>query len=158
LFDTAGVERYNVLPKAYYNHSDGIIVAFDLTDRLSFNKIDSFIQQMESHIDPNDVVKTLVGTKCDLENERQVTEQEAKEKAESLKYEYFETSSVSGRGITDLFSTMANKIDELIDKKEAQANFQSNFEKGPNLKTEHSSSITSSFRGTTLVYNLNLEE
>ena len=39
IWDTAGLERYNTLTKAYYNNADGIILAYDVTDDTSFYKL-----------------------------------------------------------------------------------------------------------------------
>ena len=96
---------------------------FDVTDRMSFAKVDDYLQQVESCVDPNDVVMVLVGTKADLTDQRQVSDHEAREKASSLKVDYFETTSLLGTGIDEVFSHLAGKISVLYDQREAQVNF-----------------------------------
>ena len=39
IWDTAGQERFSTIISSYYKGAHGIIVAYDITDRESFNKI-----------------------------------------------------------------------------------------------------------------------
>ena len=39
VWDTAGQERFKTITSSYYKGAHGIIVAYDITDRESFNKI-----------------------------------------------------------------------------------------------------------------------
>jgi small GTP-binding protein len=44
IWDTAGQERFRTITHTYYKGAMGIILVFDLTDRDSFNNIQSWIK------------------------------------------------------------------------------------------------------------------
>ena len=44
IFDTAGQEKFRSITQNYYNKVDGIIMMYDVTDRNSFNTLESWIR------------------------------------------------------------------------------------------------------------------
>jgi GTPase SAR1 family protein len=42
IWDTAGQERFFALTKAYFQRADGVLLVYDVNDRLSFEKIESY--------------------------------------------------------------------------------------------------------------------
>jgi GTPase SAR1 family protein len=56
------------------------------------------------------VVKLLVGNKCDLESERQVSKEEGKEMAAGLGVKFLETSAKEANNVETAFFTMSNEI------------------------------------------------
>lgn len=75
IWDTAGQERFKTITATYYKGSHGIILTYDITDRESFNNINSWLSEIKKHAGAN-VVKFLIGNKCDLEEERVVSKEE----------------------------------------------------------------------------------
>ena len=65
IWDTAGQERYRTITKAYYKGADGILVVFDLTDRESFNNIDNWLNEIETHCG-TDINIMVLANKADL--------------------------------------------------------------------------------------------
>ena len=65
IWDTAGQERYRTITKAYYKGADGILVVFDLTDKESFNNVDSWLKEIEKHCG-TDVSVIVLANKCDV--------------------------------------------------------------------------------------------
>ena len=57
--------------RGYLTGSSGIIIIYDITNLESF-KIINTINEKINHNGPKNIKKILVGTKCDLEDERQV--------------------------------------------------------------------------------------
>ena len=58
-----------------------------------------------------DIKVVLVGNKCDLENQREVSKEEAKKFAENYKIEFFyETSAKDGTNVEKLFVEAAKLI------------------------------------------------
>ena len=80
IWDTAGQERYKSITNAYYKGSKGALVVYDITRKESFNNIDKWISELKKNADI-DVSIVMIGNKCDLENDRQVTKEEAQDKA-----------------------------------------------------------------------------
>jgi len=64
------------------------------------------------------VVKLLVGNKCDMEGARAVTFEEGKEFADSLGIKFTETSAKTSNNVDKAFFTLANEIKSRIAKNE----------------------------------------
>ena len=71
IWDTAGQERFKNITQTYYKGAAGIILTYSIVDRNSFDNVDRWIHQIECNA-PADVSKVLLGTKSDLNYERQV--------------------------------------------------------------------------------------
>ena len=102
IWDTAGHERFRSITYSYYRGANSIIIVFDVSDKKSFISITEWLKQIEKHAKEN-VFKFLVGNKSDLENERQVTYEEAKKYADEHDLPYIETSAKNGININELF-------------------------------------------------------
>ncbi len=72
IWDTAGQERFRNITRTYYKGAAGIILAYSILDRKSFEDINGWIKQIEMN-SSEDVCKILLGTKADLEGNRQVS-------------------------------------------------------------------------------------
>jgi len=111
LWGTGGQERYRTVTETHYRGSDGILVVFDLTNRVSFDNVSSWIGEVESYASGG-VKCVLVGNKCDLKDDRQVSEEEAKEliKDRDCCIAYVETSVVTGANLDELYEGLAKSI------------------------------------------------
>lgn len=102
IWDTAGQERFKNITQAYYRGASGILLAFSLTDRLSFSNIEKWMAQIEEHA-ARECARVLVGTKMDSPSERQVSMQEAEALALRMGVRYIETSAKTGEMATEAF-------------------------------------------------------
>lgn len=102
IWDTAGQERFRTLISSYYKGANCVIYCFDVTNKNTFNNLECWINESYKYLNKS-VVKCLVGTKIDLENERKVSADQAKKFAQSHNINYFETSSLHNKGIEELF-------------------------------------------------------
>ena len=109
IWDTAGQERFRTITSSYYRGAHGIIVVFDVTDMESFNNVKQWLHEIDRYASEG-VNKLLVGNKCDLEGQRSVTTEQAREFAESLGIEYLETSAKDRVNVEEAFTTMASQI------------------------------------------------
>ena len=66
IWDTAGEERFKNIISSYYRGASGILLLYDITDRESFENLNSWLIDIEKNT-KKDVCKILVGTNCDLE-------------------------------------------------------------------------------------------
>ena len=62
IWDNAGQERFKNITQSYYKGASGIILAYSVIDRESFNHVKSWMEQIEQFAIQN-VVKFLVGIK-----------------------------------------------------------------------------------------------
>ena len=81
IWDTAGQERYKSITNAYYKGAKGALLVFDLTRKETFDSVDRWIPDLRATGDEN-VTILLIGNKCDLNENRQVSEEEARNKAQ----------------------------------------------------------------------------
>ncbi len=73
IWDTAGQERFKTITQTYYKGAMGIFLVYSVSERESFQNVETWLKQIKLHASEN-VVKVLVGNKCDVEN-RQVSEE-----------------------------------------------------------------------------------
>ena len=89
LYDTAGQEKFRAITKNYYKGSDGIFLIYDITDKLSFESMESWINSIRDNLGNTSDSKyamILIGNKLDLVEkgiaEKQVAEDKAKQMCE----------------------------------------------------------------------------
>ncbi|XGW30240.1 hypothetical protein V3C99_009323 [Haemonchus contortus] len=75
IWDTGGQERFRTITQSYYRSANGIVLCYDITCKQSFNSLQRWIDDVSKFAAPN-VVKLLVATKCDLEEQRVVEKEE----------------------------------------------------------------------------------
>jgi small GTP-binding protein len=109
LWDTAGQEKFYSITRNYYNNSDGIILCFDITKELTFNSLDNWFKKIHENNIKN-VELILVGTKKDLDANREVNKNVAIDFANELKIDYIEVSSKTGNNINELFFKLVSNI------------------------------------------------
>ncbi|KAM6057366.1 ras-related protein Rab-39B isoform 1-T1 [Theristicus caerulescens] len=81
IWDTAGQERFRSITRAYYRNSVGGLLLFDITNRRSFQNVHEWLEETKVHVQPYQIVFVLVGHKCDLDTQRQVSRHEAEKLA-----------------------------------------------------------------------------
>lgn len=106
VWDTAGQEQYRSMTSNFYRSSMGVAVVFDVTYRRSFLNIPNWLKNLEQHAS-DQMVKILVGNKCDEEDRREVTREEAMELAVQNGMVYMETSAKANINVDKLFIELA---------------------------------------------------
>jgi Ras-related protein Rab-5C len=106
IWDTAGQERYRGITHMYYRNAVAALLVYGINDRDSFNQIDVWLRSLQENT-PN-VLVFLVGNKLDLEDDRQVSVEEAQEKATEIRASFAEVSAKTGLGIEELFVCVAS--------------------------------------------------
>ncbi|XP_026806513.1 ras-related protein RIC1-like isoform X2 [Rhopalosiphum maidis] len=77
IWDTAGTEKYQSLMQLYYREVMGLFIVYDVTDLNSLHNLDTWIKNIDDFA-PSNVVKILIGNKCDLESNRKISTEEGK--------------------------------------------------------------------------------
>ena len=108
-YDTAGEEKYKSIPKNYIKNMQGIILMYDITNKLSFDSIIDWISDVKE-IKGENFPMILVGNKIDLNESREVTEEMGYELAEKNQIEFFETSNKDGTNIQEAGLEIVYKI------------------------------------------------
>lgn len=75
VLDTAGQEEYSAMREQYMRTGEGFLLVYSITSRQSFEEILTFQQQILRVKDRDYFPIIIVGNKCDLDMERQVSRQ-----------------------------------------------------------------------------------
>ena len=131
IWDTAGQERFKNITASYYRGGNGVLVVYDITDRDSFENLNSWLIEIEKNANKN-VYKLLIGNKSDLEEKRKVTYQEGKDFATSNGMQFIETSAKTPFKVQEAFELLTQEIikasvtkDRGMEKKEKSVHLSS---------------------------------
>eukprot|EP01087_Luapelamoeba_hula_P024193 TRINITY_DN9117_c0_g1_i1.p1 TRINITY_DN9117_c0_g1~~TRINITY_DN9117_c0_g1_i1.p1 ORF type:complete len:176 (+),score=15.45 TRINITY_DN9117_c0_g1_i1:65-529(+) len=112
ILDTVAPEEPSYMRHAYMRTGHGFVCCYSITSRASFEGVSAFrdqILQARNGI-PFNVIMVLVGTKCDLESERQVSQCEGADLAESFGCLFMETSAKSRVNVELVFHELVRAI------------------------------------------------
>mmetsp|Transcript_34000 Transcript_34000/g.95712 ORF Transcript_34000/g.95712 Transcript_34000/m.95712 type:complete len:188 (+) Transcript_34000:90-653(+) len=110
ILDTAGQEEYSAMRDQYMRTGEGFLCVYAITSRSSFEEIDGFREQILRVKDEDHVPMVLAGNKCDLKDDRQVTESEGSDKAKSFGCPFFETSAKARVNVEESFYDLVREI------------------------------------------------
>ena len=102
LYDTAGQEKFRSLIPMYTRDANIIILVYDISNKESFIHLPDWIKDL-TNIKMDEVIFALVGNKIDLDDKREVNEEEGKKYAEEHDFIFQEVSAKTGDGFSDLF-------------------------------------------------------
>jgi Ras-related protein Rab-5C len=103
-------ERYASVAEIHFRGAQIGIVVFSLIDESSFEAVPSWVERVRERAD--EAIICIVGNKLDLAvgDDRAIQQADAEALAAALGASYTETSALTGEGIDELFSTLANKV------------------------------------------------
>ena len=140
IWDTAGQERFRTVVATYFRGAHGILLLYDVTNKDSFKNLESWLIEIEKNAKEK-VLKILIGNKCDLNDDREITTEEGKAFALRNGMEFMETSAKMNTNVTEAFETLGKLMIE-FNSKGNQAAQKNNDNKnlkagsGKNLKTK----------------------
>lgn len=86
-----------------------MILVYDVTNRETFDKLRVWFQELDTY-STDDAVKIVVGNKTDVNHQRAVSIEEAKELAELHNAMFVECSAKTSTGVNHLFYELAQKV------------------------------------------------
>ena len=113
IWDTAGQENFRSIARAYYKNSVCACIVYDITNRNSFNSIQSWIDDCVKQ-SPKSILFILIGNKNDLNESREVQYEEGVEFAKKRNMIFLETSAKTGNNISTIFDKSIRQIDKNI--------------------------------------------
>ena len=137
LYDTSGQERYRTIRQNYYKGSQLIVLVYAINNRNSFEHIPKLVEEVKTQ---NENAKfLLVGNKLDLEEEREVSTEDAKKYSEENNIGFIEVSAKTGTNIEKMFNSSLSKL--LEEKNKDEENISKNINEFNN--NEKNSSMNS---------------
>lgn len=111
ILDTAGMEDFRMVRDANIKFRDGFILVFDVTNRESFERLQNFRDLIRNYNSDSAPI-LIVGNKIDMEKERVVSSEEAREKCKELRadIEYMEMSAQTGYNVEECFATIVRML------------------------------------------------
>uniref|UniRef100_A0A7E4VWK7 Ras-related protein Rab-10 n=1 Tax=Panagrellus redivivus TaxID=6233 RepID=A0A7E4VWK7_PANRE len=109
IWDTAGQERFHTITTSYYRGAMGIMLVYDITNGKSFDNIAKWLRNIDEHAS-EDVVKMLLGNKCDMSDRRVVSKERGERIAIDHQIRFLETSAKSNINIDKAFYDLAEAI------------------------------------------------
>jgi len=109
LWDTAGQERYHSLAPMYYRGCIAAIIVFDITTKKTFERAKEWLSELQRNCS-SALVLYLVGCKVDLQNQRDIDQNDAQKFAQQHNCEFIEVSAKTGESIQELFENIANLL------------------------------------------------
>ncbi len=116
LWDTSGSQSYRAVNKIYMRNIDIALLIYDVTNRISFEELNYWIQEVKEINNYRKVLFVVIGNKCDLYEERVIEEEEGKKFANNNNALFFETSAKDYDSVENAFFRICEKY--LNEKKE----------------------------------------
>ena len=137
IWDTAGQERFRNVISSYFKGAHGILLIYDITAKDSFKELENWLGEVESNAN-SQVLKILIGNKCDLEDRREISKDEGEAFAMRNGMQFMETSAKLNTNVNEAFEALAKIMVESSNKRNA-INFEKKtikVDKGANLNTQ----------------------
>lgn len=119
VLDTAGQEEYSAMREQYMRTGEGFLLVYSINSRNSLEELQSFYEQILRVKDSDDVPVIVIGNKCDLEAERQVSYEEGLALAEQFNCKFLETSAKQRINVEEAFFDVVRSINDQSELEES---------------------------------------
>ena len=116
IMDTAGQERFYSIFERYYSQADCCLLVYDITSRISFEKVKNYFIEKIKEKCQKDVKVILLGNKSDLEDQREVSQDEGKDLADENRFIFMESSCKDNYNVSDAFTTLVEMTNNEYNK------------------------------------------
>nr|CAX71115.1 RAP1B, member of RAS oncogene family [Schistosoma japonicum] len=112
ILDTAGTEQFTAMRDFYMKNGQGFLLVYSITSQTTFTDLEDLREQILRVKDVDEFPLTLVGNKCDLEDERSVGKEQGQNLAKKWNCQFMETSAKSRINVQELFHNLVRQINE----------------------------------------------
>ncbi|KAL5267149.1 hypothetical protein ACHWQZ_G004251 [Mnemiopsis leidyi] len=110
VWDTAGQERFRTITQSYYRSAQGVIIAYDITNKETFRNVKNWLEDVQRYTS-KDICKVLIGNKQDLEPLREVSTEDAQTTADIHgMLTFLETSAKESTNVNEVFELIARTL------------------------------------------------
>lgn len=112
IMDTAGQENFESMRDAWMRDGDGFMMLYSIIDRSTFEEMKNFHTSLTRVKNNDNPAMVLVGNKCDLSDDRQVSLEEGEALAAQWGCSFYETSAKTKLNSEVCFFDLVRKIRE----------------------------------------------
>ncbi|KAN0030577.1 hypothetical protein ACTA71_009217 [Dictyostelium dimigraforme] len=161
ILDSAGNEDYTAIRDQYLKNSDGFLIVYDISDRVSFEKTSELVDQIKMVKDVESFPMVLIGNKCDLDSEgqRKVSIIEGSDLSKFYGSPFFETSAKTTVNVESSFFQLVREIQhfEQLEKErqlEKEKKLLKNYNNNNNISNNRTNSFNSIGRKNRVKFDL----
>lgn len=110
ILDTAGQDDYQSMLDSWISFSEGFILVYAIDDLESFDNVKKKYERITKMKPTDSYSVIIVGNKCDLENKRKVSKDEAQTYCKSIGVPFLEVSSLQKINVNETFLMVAQDI------------------------------------------------
>ncbi len=111
LFDMSGSRSFTKVRKFYYTDSNAVLILFDYTKIKTLENITEWLEEAHYYVKDMSIPYLLIGNKIDLVENRDAIKNKAEQLANEYSCSFFETSSLTGEGIDELFTSLISNLE-----------------------------------------------
>ena len=124
IWDTTGQEKYHSVTNLFIKGSDVIILVYSIDSRASFDGLEYWYNSVQEKLGVKNYILVIVGSKSDLTDNEEVTEQEGIKYAEEKKAIFkLVSAKVDGKGIENLFDSILNDFIASLNRRDMSPSF-----------------------------------
>ncbi|KAF8183062.1 P-loop containing nucleoside triphosphate hydrolase protein [Mycena galopus ATCC 62051] len=105
IIDTAGQE----FPNKWVREGQGFLLVYSVASRSTFDRLEIFHEPLK-RVKGEDAIYILVGNKSEVENERQVSEEEGAARARQWGCQFLEVSAKTGENVDQAFMDLVRAL------------------------------------------------
>lgn len=118
-WDTAGQERYRTITNAYYKGSDGIIVVFDLCNKVifffsnyqeSFVSVTSWMKEIDKHAGDTVTIQVLANKADCAKEDREVTDDDIQKFEKDSGLKVLRVSAKTAENVDESFLELTKRL------------------------------------------------
>ena len=110
ILDTAGQDDYQTMLDTWINSSDGFVLVYSIDNKESFESTKKRYERILKLKGDQKVAIVVAGNKCDLEESRKVSKEEAENFCLSNKITFMETSALKVINVKEAFLSCAKGL------------------------------------------------
>ncbi|KAK7049563.1 GTP-binding protein [Paramarasmius palmivorus] len=112
VIDTAGQDEFSIFNSKHAIGIHGYVLVYSVTSRTSFEMVQVVYDKIMDFSGVPDIPCVIVGSKVDLESNRQVSPQEGEKLAQSLHAAFIETSAKTNLNVGKVFELCLGEVEK----------------------------------------------